>query len=201
MLTLKEAIQGSKIAKWCAGLEIQYGQLNVLIAEAQHAVGCLEFLKNGHHQFTQLISICGVDYPGRAKRFEVVYQLLSMKHNLRIRLKVNVGENEAIPTATNVFRCANWYEREIWDLYGVPFSGHPDLRRIMTDYNFEGHPLRKDFPLTGHVEVRYDTTQQRVVYEDVMLTQEFRNFDFQSPWDGPNLNGGVLPGDEKATQS
>ena len=146
-------------------------------------------------QFKVLADVCGVDYPNREKRFEVVYNLLSMTQNQRARVKVTCGEGEPVPTATGVFSSAGWYEREIWDLYGIPFAGHADLRRILTDYGFEGHPLRKDFPLTGRVEVRYDETQKRVVYDEVKLTQDFRNFDFLSPWEGMQR---LLPGDEKA---
>ncbi len=146
-------------------------------------------------QFTQLIDICGVDYPERAERFEVVYHMLSMKKNARIRLKVAVGEDTPVPSLTGIFPSADWLEREVWDMYGVYFSGHPDLRRILTDYGFEGHPLRKDFPLTGYVEVRYDEDQKRVIYEPVKLTQDFRSFDFLSPWEGIQR---LLPGDEKA---
>lgn len=147
--------------------------------------------------FQMLIGICGVDYPNKAKRFEVVYLLLSLRHNTRLKVKVAVKEGEFIPSVTSVFPVAGWYEREIYDLYGVLFSNHPDLRRILTDYNFSGHPLRKDFPLTGFTEVRYDSTEKQVVYEKVSLMQDFRNFDFLSPWTGePN----ALPGDEKASK-
>ncbi len=144
--------------------------------------------------FKQLMDICGVDYPERANRFEVVYNLLSLKHNQRIRVKVSVREDEPVPSAVGIFPCAAWYERECWDMYGVPFAENPDLRRLLTDYGFDGHPLRKDFPLTGFVEVRYDDEQKRVVYEPVKLTQDFRSFDFLSPWEG------MLPGDEKASK-
>ena len=146
-------------------------------------------------QFRQLVDLCGVDYPDRKERFEVVYHLLSLRQNLRIRVKVHTDEATPVPSVTGVFSSAGWYEREAWDLYGILFSGHPDLRRILTDYGFEGHPLRKDFPLTGHVEVRYDDELKRVVYEPVKLPQEFRDFDFLSPWEG---SAPVLPGDEKA---
>ena len=142
--------------------------------------------------FKQVVDVCGVDWPGREQRFDVVYHLLSMKHNQRVRVKVATDEDTAIPSITGVFSAAGWFEREVWDMYGVMFTGHPDLRRILTDYGFEGHPLRKDFPLTGHVELRYDDEAKRVVYEPVKLTQDFRSFDFLSPWEGP------LPGDEKA---
>ncbi|PBC03304.1 NADH-quinone oxidoreductase subunit C [Mesorhizobium sp. WSM3860] len=148
-------------------------------------------------QFVSIIDICGADYPSRAKRFDVVYHLLSPKQNVRIRLKVQADEETLVPSLTAVYPGADWYERETYDLYGVLFSGHPDLRRILTDYGFEGYPLRKDFPLTGFVEVRYDDEAKRVIYEPVELKQEFRNFDFLSPWEGTDY---VLPGDEKAKQ-
>ncbi len=153
----------------------------------------LTFLRDDSNcLFKQLMDIGGVDYPEREKRFQVVYQLLSMKHNQRIRVKVDTDEDTPVPSATGVFSSAAWYEREVWDLFGVTFSDNPDLRRLLTDYGFAGHPLRKDFPLTGYVELRYDDDQKRVVYEPVKLTQDFRNFDFLSPWEG------LLPGDEKA---
>ena len=146
-------------------------------------------------QFINLIDITAIDWPGREKRFDVVYHVLSPRLNQRVRVKAELGENEPIASIYDVFRGADWFEREAYDLYGVLFTGHPDLRRILTDYGFEGHPLRKDFPLTGFVEVRYDDEQKRVVYEPVRLAQEFRNFDFLSPWEGTDY---VLPGDEKA---
>jgi NADH-quinone oxidoreductase subunit C len=148
--------------------------------------------------FKVLVDICGVDYPERAERFEVVYNLLSLKHNRRIRVKVTTDEESLVPSVTGVFSAAGWFERETWDMYGVFFADHPDLRRILTDYGFEGHPLRKDFPLTGYVEVRYDPEQRRVVYEPVKLTQDFRSFDFLSPWEGMTR---MLPGDEKAKEA
>ncbi len=147
-------------------------------------------------QFTCLIDICGVDYPDRARRFEIVYHLLSARQNRRIRVKTDADESTPVPSVTHVFPAADWFERETFDLYGVFFSGHPDLRRILTDYGFQGHPLRKDFPLTGFVEVRYNEDLKRVVYEPVKLQQEFRDFDFISPWEGAEY---VLPGDEKAS--
>ncbi len=151
--------------------------------------------------FTTLLDVCGVDYPQREQRFEVVYNLLSLRHNRRIRVKVMTDETSPVPSVTGVFSSAGWFEREAWDLYGIFFSDHPDLRRILTDYGFEGHPLRKDFPLTGYVQMRYSEEQKRVVYEPVKLTQDFRTFDFLSPWEGmtPDLPGTMLPGDEKAT--
>ncbi len=158
----------------------------------------LEILKvlrdDANCQFKQLVDVCGVDYPERETRFAVVYNLLSLTHNLRIRIKIWTDEDTPVPSACELFSSANWWEREVWDLYGIYFSGHPDLRRILTDYGFEGHPLRKDFPLTGYVEMRYDDEQKRVVYEPVKLTQEFRTFDFLSPWEGVQT---MLPGDEK----
>ena len=147
--------------------------------------------------FEVLIDICGVDYPEREKRFDVVYHLLSPRRNRRIRVKCETDEETAVPSAVGVFPAANWFEREAYDMYGILFSGHPDLRRILTDYGFQGYPLRKDFPLTGYVEVRYDDALKRVVYEPVKLTQEFRSFDFMSPWEGVEY---VIPGDEKATK-
>jgi NADH-quinone oxidoreductase subunit C len=145
--------------------------------------------------FEVLIDICGVDYPEREKRFEVVYHLLSPRRNQRVRVKCETDEDTPVPSIVGVFPAANWFEREAYDMYGILFSGHPDLRRILTDYGFQGFPLRKDFPLTGYVEVRYDDAQKRVVYEPVKLTQEFRSFDFMSPWEGTDY---VLPGDEKS---
>ena len=147
--------------------------------------------------FKQLVDVCGVDWPGREARFDVVYHLLSLKHNQRVRVKVAADEDTPVPSATPVFSSAGWFEREVWDMYGVMFADHPDLRRLLTDYGFEGHPLRKDFPLTGYVEMRYDDEQKRVVYEPVKLTQDYRSFDFLSPWEGP----GLLPGDEKAPRA
>ena len=145
--------------------------------------------------FKMLVDLTAVDYPERHERFEVVYNLLSLKHNRRVRLKLAVEDGASVPSVAGIFGAASWYEREVWDMFGIPFSGHPDLRRILTDYEFEGHPLRKDFPLTGYVEVRYDDEQKRVIYEPIKLAQEFRSFDFVSPWEGMN---NLLPGDEKA---
>lgn len=154
--------------------------------------------KNEDLRFTILTDLFGADFPSRKDRFEVVYSLLSMQLNKRLLIKVNVEENESIPSVTDIFSAACWYEREVFDMYGVNFTGSPDLRRILTDYGFKGHPLRKDFPLTGHVEMRYDEKLQKVIYEPVTLDQEFRNFDFASPWQGPGRYN--LPGDEKATK-
>lgn len=144
--------------------------------------------------FKELVDLCGVDYPDREQRFDVVYHLLSLHQNQRIRVKVVTDEMTPVPSVVSVFPTAGWFEREAWDMYGILFSDHPDLRRILTDYGFEGHPLRKDFPQTGYVELRYDEEQKRVVYEPVQLRQDFRNWDFLSPWEG---GGGYLPGDEK----
>ena len=169
-----------------------------VLAQRGAVVEVLTFLRDDVNcQFQQLLDVCGVDYPEREPRFEVVYNLLSLTHNRRVRVKIRTDEETPVPSVTGVFNSANWWERETWDLMGILFSDHPDLRRIMTDYGFEGHPLRKEFPLTGYVEVRYDDEQKRVVYEPVKLAQEFRTFDFLSPWEGVQ---GLLPGDEKATK-
>ncbi len=174
---------------------IALGELT-LEAQAEGIVGLLTFLRDDPLcRFVNFVDICGVDYPERPKRFDVVYHLLSPYLNQRIRVKVQADEETLVPSATPVFPSADWFEREAYDLYGILFSGHPDLRRILTDYGFQGHPLRKDFPLTGFVEVRWDDEQKRVVSEPVQLRQEFRNFDFLSPWEGTDY---VLPGDEKA---
>ena len=164
--------------------EIKLGELMVR-TRAGAIVRVLTFLRDEVNcQFKMLVDLCGVDYPERENRFDVVYNLLSLSHNRRVRVKVETDEDTPVPSIVGVFSVANWFERETWDMYGIRFSGHPDLRRILTDYGFEGHPLRKDFPLTGHVEVRYDDDQKRVIYEPVNLSQEFRRFDFQSPWEG-----------------
>lgn len=174
---------------------IKYGELNLTIA-ADNLLDVTRFLRDDSRvRFISLIDICGVDYPDREKRFEVVYHFLSPQQNVRIRVKLAVAEGEALPSLTGIFHGANWFEREAYDMYGILFTGHPDLRRILTDYGFDGYPLRKDFPLTGYVEVRYDDELKRVVYEPVELRQEFRNFDFLSPWEGTDYD---LPGDEKA---
>lgn len=174
------------------------GELSITVA-GDKIVAVTTFLRDDPRcLFKQLIDICGVDYPERPLRFDVVYHLLSLKLNQRIRIKVATDEETPVPSVTEVFSAAGWFEREAWDLYGVFFAGHPDLRRILTDYGFEGHPMRKDFPLTGYVEVRYDDEQKRVVYEPVTLTQDFRSFDFLSPWEGMTGIARPLPGDEKA---
>lgn len=177
------------------GFEVTRGELTISIA-AEQIIRVLKFLRDDAScAFAVLIDICGVDYPQRAKRFDVVYHLLSMTQNQRIRVKVEVDEVTAVPSSVDVFPAANWFEREAFDMYGIMFADHPDLRRILTDYGFSGHPLRKDFPLTGFSEVRYDDDQKRVIYEPVQLQQEFRSFDFLSPWEGARS---LLPGDEKA---
>lgn len=177
--------------------EVRLDELMVTV-NRDSIVKVLTYLRDDANcQFKILADICGVDYPEDEERFEVVYNLLSLTHNLRIRVKVRASKGDAVPSVVDVFSSADWFEREAWDLYGIYFADHPDLRRLLTDYGFEGHPLRKDFPLTGYVEVRYDDEQKRVVYEPVKLTQDFRNFDFLSPWEGlPNR----LEGDEKAEQ-
>jgi NADH-quinone oxidoreductase subunit C len=176
---------------------IAFGELT-LEAKADQIVPLLTFLRDDRLcLFQSLIDICGVDYPERQKRFDVVYHLLSMRKNLRVRVKIQTDEATPIASAVSVFPAADWFEREAFDMYGVLFNGHPDLRRILTDYGFQGHPLRKDFPLTGYVEVRYDPEQQRVAYEPVKLAQAYRHFDFESPWEGMR---DILPGDEKASK-
>ncbi len=180
------AVADSKIAR---------GELTIAVG-ADEIVRTLTYLRDDPAcGFTVLIDICGVDYPDRAQRFEIVYHLLSISKNARIRVKIASDSETPVPSVTPVFKVADWFEREAFDMYGILFSGHPDLRRILTDYGFSGFPLRKDFPLTGYVEVRYDDEQKRVVYEPVKLVQEFRDFDFMSPWEGAKY---VLPGDEKA---
>ena len=174
--------------------DVAHGELNVDVAPS-NIVDFVEFLKSGQNcKFSTLVDITGVDYPERAKRFEVVYHLLSMYRNQRVRLRVMIREEDMVPSIVDVHPSANWFEREVFDMFGILFSGHPDLRRILTDYGFRGYPLRKDFPTTGYTEVRYDEAQKRVVYEPVSLVQEYRQFDFMSPWEGANY---ILPGDEK----
>ncbi|MBV9956482.1 MAG: NADH-quinone oxidoreductase subunit C [Pseudolabrys sp.] len=177
--------------------EIVLGELSVTV-KASDIVTAARFLRDDPAcQFVNIVDITAVDWPGREKRFDVVYHFLSPRLNARIRIKTELGEGETIASLCGVYKGAEWFEREAYDLYGVLFTGHPDLRRILTDYGFEGYPLRKDFPMTGFVEVRYDDEQKRVVYEPVRLNQEFRNFDFLSPWEGTDY---VLPGDEKAKE-
>jgi NADH-quinone oxidoreductase subunit C len=193
--TLGKTVTGTLGAS-VTGYAVAYRELT-LTARAADIVSILRFLRDDARcLFWCLIDITAVDWPSRERRFDVVYHLLSPKHNVRIRVKIETDEMAPVPSVIEVFPNADWYERETYDLYGVVFTGHPDMRRILTDYGFEGHPLRKDFPLTGFVEVRYDDELKRVVYEPVRLTQEFRNFDFLSPWEGTEY---VLPGDEKAS--
>jgi NADH-quinone oxidoreductase subunit C len=185
--SLGDAVRGSRIA---------HGELTLDVARDK-IVEVLTFLRGDEKCLFEVpIDICGVDWPARQERFDVVYHLLSPRLNQRIRVKLKTDETTPVPSVVGVFPAANWFEREAYDMYGILFSGHPDLRRILTDYGFQGHPMRKDFPLTGYVEVRYDDEQKRVVYEPVELAQEFRSFDFESPWEGTRY---VLPGDEKAT--
>ncbi|WP_102958276.1 NADH-quinone oxidoreductase subunit C [Mangrovicella endophytica] len=184
---------GERLGDRIAERAVRFGELTLIVAP-EHIVETLTLLRDDF-RFVNLTDICGVDYPARPQRFEVVYHLLSPFRNERVRIKVRTAEDDPIPSVFGVFPGADWFEREAYDLYGILFTGHPDLRRILTDYGFEGHPLRKDFPLTGFVEVHYDEALKQVIYEPVQLRQEFRNFDFLSPWEGTDY---VLPGDEKA---
>ncbi len=193
LVEIAEALQAThpSVAPKCV---IANGELTVTIG-AGDLVQMMRTLRDDPKlAFVCLIDICGVDWPNREQRFEIVYHLLSPTQNLRIRVKVATDEATQVPSLVDVFSAADWYEREVYDFYGVFFSGHPDLRRILTDYGFEGYPLRKDFPLTGYVEVHYDDQQRRVVYDRVHLPQEYRDFDFLSPWEGTDY---LLPGDEK----
>jgi len=195
MEELQTFLQGALGAK-LRDSAIRFGELTLSV-ERDAVADVATFLRDDPNcRFTCFIDVCGVDFPGRIERFEVVYHLLSPTLNQRIRFKLDTDEDTPVPSIVGVFPGADWFEREAYDLYGILFSGHPDLRRLLTDYGFEGHPLRKDFPLTGFVEVRYDQDEARVVYEPVKLTQEFRNFDFLSPWEGTEY---VLPGDEKTS--
>lgn len=188
-----EGVLGDRLTKWAIGVDML--TLDVPAAAIVEVVTLLR--DDPRCLFVNFTDVSGVDYPSRELRFDVVYHLLSPKHNMRVRVKVATDEATPVPSVTSVFPGADWFERETYDMYGVLFTGHPDLRRLLTDYGFDGHPLRKDFPMTGFVEVRYDDEVKRVVYEPVRLTQEFRNFDFMSPWEGTDY---VLPGDEKAKQ-
>ena len=183
---LPSAVRESEIRRRELSVRVERGTLPAVLRFLRDDPKC---------RFTVLCDICGVDFPDRARRFEIVYNLLSMSLNQRIRVKVETDEEAPVPSATGLYSSAGWWEREVWDLFGVYFADNPDMRRILTDYGFEGHPLRKDFPLTGYVELRYDEQQKRVVYEPVRLQQEFRSFDFLSPWEGMDK---ILPGDEKA---
>ena len=179
------------------GHEVAFGELTVTV-EREAIVDVVTFLRDDAQcRFISIVDVCGVDYPEREQRFDVVYHLLSPHRNQRIRIKLAADDVEPVPSIAGIFPGADWFEREAYDLYGMLFTGHPDLRRILTDYGFDGHPLRKDFPTTGFVEVRYDEERKRVVYEPVKLAQEFRQFDYLSPWEGTDY---VLPGDEKAKQ-
>lgn len=181
----------------------------VITTSAKNLLNLLTHLRDDPaHLFVQLIDITALDHLERSPRFDVVYQLLSLKHNRRLRIKLPIDEDNAVPSACDIYSAAGWYEREVWDMYGVLFADNPDLRRILTDYGFSGHPLRRDFPLTGYVELRYDEQQKRVVYEPVQLNQAYRDFDAQSPWEGPDyhiynqvMRPGLLPGDEKASKA
>lgn len=177
------------------GTSVEFGELTIT-STVSGILDLVDFLRSDSScRFSTLIDITAVDHPSRPQRFDVVWHFLSMYQNQRIRVKVAIREDEIVPSLTGIFPNANWYEREVFDLFGILFGGHPDLRRILTDYGFSGHPLRKDFPTTGYVEVRYSDTEKRVVYEPVNLTQEYRQFDFLSPWEGAKY---VLPGDEKS---
>jgi NADH-quinone oxidoreductase subunit C len=181
---LGDVVRHGAVVRGELTLEVQAGSIVRVLTYLRDQPNC---------KFRMLIDICGVDFPEREQRFDVVYHLLSLKHNQRIRVKVATDEVTPVPSVTGVFGSASWYEREVWDMYGVYFTDHPDLRRLLTDYGFEGHPMRKDFPQTGYVELRYDEEQKRVVYEPVRLRQDWRSWDFLSPWEGM----GLLPGDEK----
>ena len=192
--TLGKTLAGA-LGPSVTGHTVAFGELT-LSARASEIVSVLRFLRDDARSlFWCLIDITAVDWPSRERRFDVVYHLLSPKHNVRARVKVETDEATPVPSICSVYPGANWFEREAYDLYGILFTGHPELRRLLTDYGFDGYPLRKDFPLTGFVEVRYDDEEKRVIYEPVKLAQEFRNFDFISPWEGAEYN---LPGDEKA---
>jgi NADH-quinone oxidoreductase subunit C len=200
MATLEET--GEKVAAALGGAvtgrSVVLGELTLSVATAE-IVRVLTYLRDDAGcAFRVLVDVCGVDWPEREKRFDVVYHLLSLGTNRRIRVKLEVGEGETVPSSVGVYPAANWFEREVFDMYGVPFGDHPDLRRILTDYGFSGHPLRKDFPLTGFVELRYDDELKRVVYQPVQLVQEFRDFDFMSPWEGAPH---ILPGGEKVAMA
>jgi NADH-quinone oxidoreductase subunit C len=196
--TLGRAIQKAG-GKAVTGWSVAFGELTIDVRR-DDIVAVMTKLRD-QFEFQQLTDLAGVDYPERAERFDVVYHLLSLTKNLRLRVRVTTDERAAVPSVTGVYPAADWFEREAFDMYGMLFSGHPDLRRLLTDYGFQGYPLRKDFPMTGYVEVRYDEAQKRVVYEPVKLAQEFRNFDFLSPWEGAEYAAPVLPGDEKAIGS
>lgn len=193
MEDLKDHIEAS-LGDAVNSVDISFGEITVHARRAE-IVKVISFMRDDPIcRYSSLIDIAGADYPGRERRFEVIYHMLSMSHNTRIRIKAMTDETIPMPSITSLFPNADWYEREAFDMYGISFDGHPDLRRILTDYGFEGHPLRKDFPLSGFVEVRYDEERKAVIYEPVDLPQEYRSFDFMSPWEGAKY---VLPGDEK----
>ena len=197
-LTVLRDVVANEIGEVITSTQIISGELVFNVAR-ESIVKVLTFLRDDVNcQFKMLMELCGVDYPEREDRFDIVYCLLSLTLNQRVRIKIRTNALSAVPSVTSVYSAANWWEREAWDLFGIYFSDHPDLRRILSDYGFEGHPLRKDFPLTGYVELRYDDEQKRVVYEPVKLSQEFRNFDFLSPWEGVQE---ILPGDEMVVKS
>ena len=194
---LKDFLLDSKHQSQIISDDLKDHGLSVTI-ESSYIDSFLIFLRdNKKFSFQILVDLCGVDYPDREKRFDVVYNLLSVTSNLRLTVKINIAEGELVPTISNIYSAAGWYEREAWDMYGIYFANHPDLRRILTDYDFIGHPMRKDFPLTGFSEVRYDMEKKKVIYEKVKLVQDFRSFDFSSPWEGTEY---LLPGDEKTTK-
>jgi len=195
LTALAEEISGALVGAITES-KLAVGELTITV-EAARILDVLGYLQ-GQGDFKILVDLCGLDWPQRAKRFDVVYHLLSLTRNLRIRIKTEVGESEAIKSCIAIYPAAGWFERETFDMYGVAFDGHPDLRRILTDYGFSGYPLRKDFPLSGYVELRYDDELKRVVYQPVQLVQEFRDFDFMSPWEGAPH---ILPGDEKAVMA
>ncbi len=194
---LKDFLITSKYSQFINEINIKNGEVFIII-ESNQAKPLIQFLKNNESfPFQLLVDLCCVDNLGTEKRYQIVYNLLSLTKNLRITVKTDLDEQNNIETISDIYSAANWYEREAWDMYGILFIGHPDLRRILTDYGFEGHPMRKDFPLTGFVEVRYDSEEKKVLYEKVKLAQDFRNFNFNSPWQGTEY---ILPGDEKATK-
>jgi NADH-quinone oxidoreductase subunit C len=194
---LKDHIE-SQLGEAVNAVTVSFGELCMEVRRAE-VLNVLSFLRDDPIcKFTSLTDLCGVDYPSRARRFDVVYHMLSMQHNVRIRVKVTTDEDTPVLSATALFPNADWYEREAFDMYGIAFENHPDLRRILTDYGFEGFPLRKDFPLSGFVEVRYDEGRKAVIYEPVNLPQEYRDFEFLSPWEGGDY---VLPGDEKVEEA
>jgi NADH-quinone oxidoreductase subunit C len=195
LAALSESIT-SALGGAVTGVTMARGELTIEVAAADILKVMAQL--QGAGEFKILVDLCGVDWPQRAKRFDVVYHLLSLTRNARVRIKAQLGEGESIPSIISLYPAAGWFERETFDMYGVPFEGHPDMRRILTDYGFSGYPLRKDFPLTGYVELRYDDELKRVVYQPVQLVQEFRNFDFMSPWEGAPH---ILPGDEKAAMA